>query len=93
MKNPFVKNDNTGLVAAIAIGSVAAGAVTYLFTTERGAGVRQKIADYAMQLRKSFGGQKEEEHHKAFHPAEHLKAPKTDRKSLQHHEIITGPSL
>jgi hypothetical protein len=94
MKNPFEKNNNTGLVAAIAIGSFAAGAVTYLFTTERGASVRRKITDYAAQLRKSFNGeQKEERHHKAHHPTEHHKTPKTDRKSLKHHEIITPASL
>ena len=38
MKNPFQKEDNTGaLIAYIAIGALAAGAVTYLYLKKRSA--------------------------------------------------------
>ena len=43
MKNPFVKDDNTVLIAAIALGTIAAGALTYLFLTNSGADVRKKL--------------------------------------------------
>jgi hypothetical protein len=36
MKNPFQKENNNGLIAAIVIGSVSAAALTYLFLTEDG---------------------------------------------------------
>jgi len=36
MKNPFEKQDNSGLIAAIFIGSIAAGALAYLYLTENG---------------------------------------------------------
>lgn len=42
MKNPFEKQNNTGLIAAILLGSVAAAAAAYLFMTEDGADVRGK---------------------------------------------------
>jgi len=40
MKNPFKKKDNTAIIATIAVASIAAGAVAYLFLTESGNGVR-----------------------------------------------------
>ena len=42
MKNPF-KKDNTTLIAAIAITSIAAGAVAYLFLTENGHDARKSL--------------------------------------------------
>ncbi len=42
MKNPF-KKDNTTLIAAIAVASVAAGAVAYLFLTENGHDARKSM--------------------------------------------------
>ena len=43
MKNPFVKNDQTGLIAAIFLGSLAAGAIAYLYLTEDGEQTRGKL--------------------------------------------------
>jgi len=43
MKNPFVKQDHTFLIASIAVGSLAAGAAAYLFLTESGAETREKL--------------------------------------------------
>jgi len=42
MKNPFEKDNNIGLIAAILLGSVAAAAAAYLFLTEDGGDVRGK---------------------------------------------------
>ncbi|RYY37261.1 MAG: hypothetical protein EOP46_03385 [Sphingobacteriaceae bacterium] len=43
MKNPFVKRDNTKLIAAILAGSVLAGAAAYLFLTDSGTSVRGSV--------------------------------------------------
>jgi hypothetical protein len=48
MKNPFVKEDNNSLViAAVAIGAIAAGAITYLYATKKGFAFGKKLADAA----------------------------------------------
>jgi gas vesicle protein len=54
MKNPFVKEDNTGLIAAIVIGSLAAGALAYLFLTDSGDAVRGNIRRKAKQKAKDL---------------------------------------
>jgi gas vesicle protein len=43
MKNPFVKQDHTLLIASIAIGALAASAITYLYLTDSGAAAREEI--------------------------------------------------
>ncbi len=43
MKNPFKKKNNTLLIAGIAIGAAAAS-LGYLFLTDSGTAVRQKVA-------------------------------------------------
>jgi gas vesicle protein len=40
MKNLFKKKDNSGLIAAMVIGSIAAGITAYLYLTESGAELR-----------------------------------------------------
>ncbi len=52
MKNPFAKKqDHTFLIASIAIGALAAGAVAYLFLTDDGADNRKKLE---RSIKKSF---------------------------------------
>ncbi|MGY3215048.1 hypothetical protein [Mucilaginibacter sp. HD30] len=43
MKNPFKKKNNTAIIATIAVASIAAGAVAYLFLTESGSNVRSGL--------------------------------------------------
>ena len=43
MKNPFKKQDHSGLIAVIAIGSIAACAVAYLYLTESGKSARKGV--------------------------------------------------
>jgi hypothetical protein len=43
MKNPFKKKDNTAIIATIAVASIAAGAVAYLFLTDSGSDVRSGL--------------------------------------------------
>jgi hypothetical protein len=57
MKNPFEKENNNGLIAAIVIGSIAAAALAYLFFTEDGeevlAGLKHTIKEKAKDI--AFG--------------------------------------
>lgn len=54
MKNPFVKEDNTGILVAAAIGTVAAGALAYLYLTESGnkicTSIKQQLKSKAKDL-------------------------------------------
>ncbi|WP_121812342.1 hypothetical protein [Mucilaginibacter kameinonensis] len=54
MKNPFKKEDNTGLIVAVAAGALVAGALAYLFLTESGAevirSIKHKLKDEAKNL-------------------------------------------
>jgi len=43
MKNPFEKQDNTGLIALAAAAAIAAGTLAYLYLTESGGEVRKSI--------------------------------------------------
>jgi hypothetical protein len=43
MKNPFKKQDHSGLIAVIAISSIAACAVAYLYLTESGKSTRKGL--------------------------------------------------
>ena len=54
MKKPFKKQDNTGLIAVVAIGAVAAGALAYLYLSEGGSkargSIKHKLKDVAKNL-------------------------------------------
>ncbi len=54
MKNPFKKEDNTGLIVAVAAGAALAGVLAYLFLTESGneviKSVKHKLKDEAKDL-------------------------------------------
>lgn len=54
MKNPFEKENNSGLIAAIIIGGVTAAALAYLFLTEDGeetrATLKHKVKDIAKDI-------------------------------------------
>jgi hypothetical protein len=43
MKNPFEKDNRTTLIVAAAIVSIAAGAVAFLFLTEKGGDTRKSL--------------------------------------------------
>jgi hypothetical protein len=43
MKNPFEKDSHTTLIVAVAIVSIAAGAVAFLFLTETGNDTRKSL--------------------------------------------------
>jgi gas vesicle protein len=45
MKNPFVKQNNTALIALGITGAAAAGAIAYLYLTESGSNTRNKLSD------------------------------------------------
>jgi hypothetical protein len=44
MKNPFVKQNNTGLIAVATVAAAGAGALAYLYLTESGHEVRNSVA-------------------------------------------------
>ena len=53
MKNPFVKEkDNTALIVSIAAGAIAAGAIAYLFMTDSGVSVREKLSESIKEVLK-----------------------------------------
>lgn len=52
MKNPFKKSDHTVLIAGIAIASVAAGALAYLFLSESGDETRRSLKKKITQIAK-----------------------------------------
>jgi len=43
MRNPFKKDNHTALIGAIVIGTVAAGAIAFLFLTEIGNDTRKSL--------------------------------------------------
>ena len=52
MKNPFKKSDHTVLIAGIAIASVAAGALAYLFLSESGNETRKSLKKKIKEIAK-----------------------------------------
>jgi phage-related minor tail protein len=76
MKNPFVKdNDNSLVIAAVAIGALAAGAIAYLYATKKGFAFRKKLSNTA-----------EEGHEKATEYLE-KKARKLKKKTTDLHHL------
>lgn len=75
MKNPFVKEDNSLIIAAVAIGAIAAGAIAYLYTSKKGFSFRAKLSGKAQKGKE--------------HATDYLKkkAPKLRRKTTDLHEI------
>ncbi len=53
MKNPFKKNDHTVLIAGIAIASVAAGALAYLYLSESGHKTRKSLKKKIKEIAKT----------------------------------------
>jgi hypothetical protein len=45
MKNPFDKEDHTGLIVGIAVGVAAGIGLGFLFLTEKGATYRRKVTE------------------------------------------------
>ncbi|MCC8426506.1 hypothetical protein [Mucilaginibacter sp. UR6-11] len=45
MKNPFVKKNNTALIALGVTGAAAAGAIAFLYLTKNGSATRDKISN------------------------------------------------
>ncbi len=45
MKNPFKKETNTTLIAAIVVAGVAAGAIAFFFLTEKGQDTRRSLQE------------------------------------------------
>lgn len=91
MKNPFEKENHTGLIAGVIIGSAAAGAAAYLIFSGKGAAIRQEICSSFERIRNTLMGTTEPEHHD--HTLDYLqkphRAPKTDREALLRHQILT----
>jgi gas vesicle protein len=52
MKNPFKKSDHTLIIAGIAIASVAAGALAYLFLSESGEETRESLKKKIKEIAK-----------------------------------------
>lgn len=76
MKNPFVKEDNSGItIAAVAIGAIAAGAIAYLYATKKGFAFRKKLSSKSDAVKE--------------HATDYLqhKAPKLKKKTTDLHEI------
>jgi gas vesicle protein len=63
MKNPFKKSDPAAIIAGVAIASIAAGALAYLFLSESGdetrKSLKKKIEDIANDVVTKFHDQKE----------------------------------
>jgi gas vesicle protein len=95
MNNPFEKKDNTALIVSVAIGSIAAGAATWLFMTERGSVVRDQISTQLDKLSALFKNKAVEEvteEHAPQYTHRKAKAPKTDREALHKDEILHEPN-
>ena len=43
MKNPFAKQDNTGVIVTVLLGGAALGVVAYLYLTDSGSDQRAKL--------------------------------------------------
>jgi gas vesicle protein len=76
MKNPFVKEDHSGItIAAVAIGAIAAGAIAYLYATKKGFAFRKKLSGKSKVAKE--------------HATDYLqhKAPKLKKKTTDLHDI------
>jgi gas vesicle protein len=50
MKNPFEKEDHTGLIVGLAVGAAAGIAMGWLFLTDKGAQYRRQISRTAKEM-------------------------------------------
>jgi predicted RNase H-related nuclease YkuK (DUF458 family) len=76
MKNPFVKEDNSLLIAAVAIGAIGAGAIAYLYTTKYGSIFRSKVTEKTEDSKEHATDYLKKKTH-------HLKKKKTDLHDIQ----------
>lgn len=53
MRNPFKKDNHTALIGAIVIGTVAVGAIAFLFLTEIGSDTRKSLKKKVKSLAKN----------------------------------------
>ncbi len=84
MKNPFVKHNNTALIASLALSTAAVGAAAYFLISEKGSNWRQQMMD-----RFGFGQtETEEETDRTSYLKKPRKAAKSDRNDLLHHGTI-----
>lgn len=82
MKNPFVKEDNSGLViAAVAIGAIATGAIAYLYSTKKGFAFRKKLSGGTNEAKEHAKDYLEKKTHK-------LKKKTTDLHEIE--DIVKG---
>jgi DNA-directed RNA polymerase subunit M/transcription elongation factor TFIIS len=81
MKNPFEKEDNSLVIAAVAIGAIAAGAIAYLYTTRYGSIFRNKVNEKVEENKEHATDYLAKKSHQ-------LKKKKTDLHEIQ--EIIGG---
>ncbi|MFD1256731.1 YtxH domain-containing protein [Mucilaginibacter terrae] len=76
MKNPFVKEDHSGVtIAAVAVGAITAGAIAYLYATKKGFAFRKKLSGKSKEVKE--------------HATDYLqhKAPKLKKKVTDLHDI------
>ena len=91
MNNPFEKKDYKTLIAAALLGSVAAGAATYVLLTDEDAELRGELLSRFNKIKDTVFGVAQEQPGAAQQPGylqHRQKAPKTDREALQHGEIL-----
>ncbi len=86
MKNPFVKHNNTALIASLALGTAAVGAAAYFLISEKGSNWRQQIME-RFGFAQNNQAEPQEVDHTAYLKKPH-KATKTDRNDLLHHGTI-----
>lgn len=79
MKNPFKKQDNTGVTAALIIVGIAAGTVAYLYFSEHARAIREKLKQEAEEAK--------------AHATDYLsdKAPKKKKHTTDLHDLTIIP--
>jgi gas vesicle protein len=60
MRNPFKKDNHTALIGAIVIGTVAAGAIAFLFLTELGDDTRKSLKKKIKSIAKGCCGRSDQ---------------------------------